>query len=117
MKKQHAFMMRHLRSIMKIGLQAKVTNIKVTKRAGLPSMEDLLTIFVACDRPGMKTVNYCKCILLLYYSPLNSYICVYWIFGITSILYLIVKPFCVYVVHSFFYIGYWTLNIYDYRYK
>ena len=42
MKKLHAFMMRHLRSIMKIRWQDKVTNIKVLKRAGLPSMEDLL---------------------------------------------------------------------------
>ena len=42
MKKLHAFMMRHLRSIMKIRWQDKVTNIKVFKRAGLPSMEDLL---------------------------------------------------------------------------
>ena len=41
-KKLHAFMMRHLRSIMKIRLQDKVTNIKVLKRAGLPSMEDLI---------------------------------------------------------------------------
>ena len=38
----HAFMMRHLRSIMKIRWQDKVTNIKVLKRAGLPSMEDFL---------------------------------------------------------------------------
>ena len=42
MKKLHAFMIRHLRSIMKIRWQDKVTNIKVLKRAGLPSMEDLL---------------------------------------------------------------------------
>ena len=41
-KKLHAFMMRHLRSIMKIRWQDKVTNIKVSKWAGLPSMEDLL---------------------------------------------------------------------------
>ena len=41
-KKLHAFMMIHLRSIMKIRWQVKVTNIKVIKRAGLPSMEDLL---------------------------------------------------------------------------
>ena len=40
--KLHAFMMRHLRSIMKIRWQDKVTNIKVLKRGGLPSMEDLL---------------------------------------------------------------------------
>ena len=41
-KKLHAFMMRHLRSIMKIRWQDKVTNIKVLERAGLPSMADLL---------------------------------------------------------------------------
>ena len=41
-KKPHPFMMRHLRSIMKIRWQDKVTNIKVLKRAGLPSMEDLI---------------------------------------------------------------------------
>ena len=41
-KKLHAFMMRHLRSIMTIRWQDKVTNIKVLKQAGLPSMEDLL---------------------------------------------------------------------------
>ena len=41
-KKLHAFMMRHLRSIMNIRWQDKVTNIKVLQRAGLPSMEDLL---------------------------------------------------------------------------
>ena len=34
-KKLHAFMMRHLRSIMKIRWQDKVTNIKVIKRAGV----------------------------------------------------------------------------------
>ena len=42
LKKLHAFMMRHLRSIMKIRWQDKVTNIKVIKRAGLPTMEDVL---------------------------------------------------------------------------
>ena len=41
-KKLHAFMMRHLRSIMKIRWQDKVTNIKVIMQARLPSMEDLL---------------------------------------------------------------------------
>ena len=41
-QKLHAIMMRHLRSIMKIRWQDKVTNKKVHKRAGLPSMEDLL---------------------------------------------------------------------------
>ena len=40
-KKPHAFMMRHMRSIMKIRWQDKVINIKVLKRARLPSMEDL----------------------------------------------------------------------------
>ena len=34
-KKLHAFMMRHMWSIMKIRWQDKVTNIKVLKRAGL----------------------------------------------------------------------------------
>ena len=41
-KKLHAFMMRHLRSIMKIRWQDKVTNIKVLKRAGLSTIEDLI---------------------------------------------------------------------------
>ena len=41
-KKLHTFMMRQLRSIMKIRWNDKVTNIQVFKRAGLPSMEDLL---------------------------------------------------------------------------
>ena len=41
-KKLHAFMMRHLRLIRKIRWQDKVTNIKVLKRTGLPSSEDLL---------------------------------------------------------------------------
>ena len=39
--KIHAFMMRHLWSIVNIKWHDKVTNIKVLKRAGLPSMEDL----------------------------------------------------------------------------
>ena len=39
-KKLHTFMMRLMRSIMKIKWQGKVTNIKVFKRAGLPSIED-----------------------------------------------------------------------------
>ena len=42
MKKLHVSKMRHLRSIMKIKWQDKVTNKKVLKRAGLHSMEDLL---------------------------------------------------------------------------
>ena len=41
-KKLLVFMMRHLRSIMKMKRQDKVTNIKVLKRTGTPSMEDLL---------------------------------------------------------------------------
>ena len=40
-KKLHAFMMRHLRSIMKIRWQNKVTNI-ILMRARLPSMDNLL---------------------------------------------------------------------------
>ena len=42
-KKLHAFIMGHLRSIMKTRWQDKVTNIKVLKPVGLPSVEDLLT--------------------------------------------------------------------------
>ena len=41
-KKLHAFTMRHMRSIMKIRWQDKVTNIKVLNRERLHSMEDLL---------------------------------------------------------------------------
>ena len=41
-KKLHAFMMRHLRSIMKITWMDKVTNKEILERTGLPSMEDLL---------------------------------------------------------------------------
>ena len=41
-RKLHAIMMRHLRSIMKVRWQDKVTNIKVLKRARLLSMENLL---------------------------------------------------------------------------
>ena len=42
-KRLHAFKLRHgERSIMKIRWQDKVTNVKIIKRAGLPSMEDLL---------------------------------------------------------------------------
>jgi len=40
--KRHAFMMRRLRSIMKIKWRNRVTNMEILKRAGLPSMEDLL---------------------------------------------------------------------------
>ena len=41
-KKLHAFMMRHLRSIMKITWMDKVTNKEILERTGLSSMEDLL---------------------------------------------------------------------------
>ena len=41
-KKLHAFMMRHLRSIMRKTLMVKVTNKEIPERRGLPSMEDLL---------------------------------------------------------------------------
>ena len=40
--KLHAFMMRHLRAIMKITWKDKVTNKEILERANLPSMEDLL---------------------------------------------------------------------------
>ena len=39
-KKLHAFMMRHLRSIMRIIWMDKVTNKDILERTGLPSMED-----------------------------------------------------------------------------
>ena len=41
-KKLHAFMMRHLRSIMRITWMDKVTNKEILERTELPSMEDLL---------------------------------------------------------------------------
>ena len=41
-KKLHAFMMRHLRSILRITWMNKVTNKDILERRGLPSMEDLL---------------------------------------------------------------------------
>ena len=41
-KKLHAFMMRHLRSIMRITWMDNVTNKEILERTGLPSMEDLL---------------------------------------------------------------------------
>jgi hypothetical protein len=41
-KKLHSFMMRHLRTIMRITWQDKITNREVLERANLPSMEDLL---------------------------------------------------------------------------
>ena len=40
--KLHAFMMRHLRSIMRITWLDKVTNKEILEQTGLPSMEDLL---------------------------------------------------------------------------
>ena len=39
---KHAFMMRHLRSIMRINWMDKVTNKEILERTGRPSMEDLL---------------------------------------------------------------------------
>ena len=41
-KKLHAFMMRHLRSIMRITWMDKVTNQDIHEWIGLPSMEDLI---------------------------------------------------------------------------
>ena len=41
-KKLHAFMMRHMGSIMGITWLDKVTNKEILERTGLPSMEDLL---------------------------------------------------------------------------
>ena len=41
-KQLHAFMMRHLRSIMRITWMDKVTNKEILERTGLPYMEDLL---------------------------------------------------------------------------
>ena len=41
-KKLHAFMMRHLRSIMRLTWKDKVKNKEILGRIGLPSMEDLL---------------------------------------------------------------------------
>ena len=41
-KRLHAFMMRHLRSIMRITWMDKVTNKEILERTGLPSIEDLL---------------------------------------------------------------------------
>ena len=41
-KKQHAFMMRQLRLIMRIAWMDKVTNKEILERTGFPSMEDLL---------------------------------------------------------------------------
>ena len=41
-KKLHAFMVRHLRSIMRITWMDKVTKKEILERTGLPSMEDIL---------------------------------------------------------------------------
>ena len=41
-KKLHAFMMQHLRSIMRITWMDKVTNKEILEWTGLPSMQDLL---------------------------------------------------------------------------
>ena len=41
-KRLHAFMMRHLRSIMRITWMDKVTNKEILERTGLPSMDDFL---------------------------------------------------------------------------
>jgi len=41
-KKLHAFMMQHLRSIIRITCMDKMTNKEIFERRGLPSMEDLL---------------------------------------------------------------------------
>ena len=41
-KKQHTFMVRHLRSIIRITSMDKMTNKEILERTGLPSMEDLL---------------------------------------------------------------------------
>jgi len=41
-KKLHAFMMRHLRFILKINWKDKIPNKEIFDRTGLPSMEDLL---------------------------------------------------------------------------
>ena len=50
-KKLPTFMMRHLRSIMNIKWQDKMTYIKVLKRAELPSMEDPLIRMNLCWTP------------------------------------------------------------------
>ena len=42
-EKLQAFIMRHLRSIMRITWMDKVTNKEILERTGLPSMQDLLT--------------------------------------------------------------------------
>ena len=41
-EKLHAYTMRHLGATMNISWKDKITNIEVLKRAGLPSMEDML---------------------------------------------------------------------------
>ena len=41
-KKLHAFMMRHIRQKMNISWRDRITNVEIFKRAGLPSMADML---------------------------------------------------------------------------
>ena len=41
-KKLHALMMRHIRQIMNISWRDRITNVEILKRAGLPSMADML---------------------------------------------------------------------------
>ena len=41
-KKLHAFMIRHIRQIMNISWRDRITNVEILKRAGLPSMADML---------------------------------------------------------------------------
>ena len=38
----NAFMMRHIRQIMNISWRDRITNVEILKRAGLPSMADML---------------------------------------------------------------------------
>ena len=56
-KKLHAFMMRHLRSIMKIIWQDKVTNIKVLKWTRLPSMVLNSQLPVPGQRPSVCSIS------------------------------------------------------------
>lgn len=41
-KKLHAFMMRHIRQILSVSWRDRITNVEILKRAGLPSMADML---------------------------------------------------------------------------
>ena len=59
MNKIHAFMIRHLRLIMKIKWQDKMTNIEVLKQPGLPSMENLLIRNNLCWTP-FEDANYSR---------------------------------------------------------